>query len=207
MHPGCGTLESSACVYAPDAPTAVRATASAVNAYTNALSFLTVLRDAIARRFSTRVERRSIVLERWVFRVLVLGSSRPSARRDVRDDVHVWRHRSMIRPARILSTKLRDATRRTRCCDGRIGARCAPSYAPSRRRSRGSRTHIIITALLQKCTSLRTVCPTLSHTIFYGYFRDSELSYSSLSYTRVREYDETRATAADARVDTMPTRT
>ena len=155
---------------------------------------------------STRVERRVSSLHSGVG-CRVLGSKRPSARRDVRDDVHVWRHRSMIRPARILSTKLRDATRRARCDDGRIGARCAPSYAPSRRRSRGSRTHIIITALLQKCTSLRTVCPTLSHTIFYGYFRDSELSYSSLSYTRVREYDETRATAADARVDTMPTRT
>ena len=52
MHPGCGTLESSTCVYAPNAPTAVRATTSAVSAYAHALSFLIVLRDAIARRFS-----------------------------------------------------------------------------------------------------------------------------------------------------------
>lgn len=53
MHPGCGTLESSTCVYAPNAPTAVRATTSAASAHTHALSFLIVFRDVIARRFST----------------------------------------------------------------------------------------------------------------------------------------------------------
>ena len=49
-----------------------------------------------------------------------------------------------------------------------------------------------------------SVCPT---PFFMDIFTPCRLSYSSLSYTRVREYDETRATTADARVDTMPTRT
>ena len=118
MHPGCGTLESSVCVYAPDAPTAIRATASAVNAYTNALSFLNALRDAITRRFSTRVESRS---ESVLFRVLDVGIVSPE-----RATSRLAQPIDDATSANSLNeVSRRDAAGAVRCDDGSAGAvRC-----------------------------------------------------------------------------------
>jgi hypothetical protein len=164
MHPGCGTLESSTCVYAPNAPTAVRATTSALSAHTHALSFIIVFRDVIARRFSTLDDpdrrvlrcRNRIVRERAGS---VLASPPIDGRRDARTLSHC--RRDVDRATR--PETRRDATRRdARCDDG------------------SPRIVVSMPIKLQKHISLRTVGLTrlFMYMLLIFYFAHSRLSQS-----------------------------
>jgi len=132
----------------------------------------------------------------FCFGCWMLGSYRPNARR------LVWRNRSMTRRARTLSTRFRDATRRARCdvmtvrrarCDAMTNRRA--SCAIARHRYRGSSHIIICTVLVQKCTSLRIVSPTLFLCTF-SYCSVSRIQASRApvcDITRLERWTRTRA--------------